>query len=62
MTQQQSENMRKYFTFLDALRATGATNMYGAGPYLRAAFPELTKQKSWEVLNAWMESKEENGE
>ena len=54
--------MEEYFEFLDDLRETGATNMYGAGPYLRAAFPELTKQKSWEVLTAWMESKEDNRE
>ena len=26
--------MTKYFTYLDALRESGKTNMYGAGPYL----------------------------
>ena len=30
--------MEEYFEFLDDLRETGATNMYGAGPYLRSEF------------------------
>ena len=41
--------------FLDDLRASGRTNMFGAGPYLREEFG-LTQQESHAVLSAWMKS------
>lgn len=39
--------------YLDALRRSGVTNMYGAGPYLREEFG-LTRDESHAVLGEWM--------
>lgn len=32
---------QKYFDYLERLRQSGETNMYGAAPYLQEEFPEL---------------------
>ena len=47
------------FKFLDELRETGNTNMFGAGPYLRNDFPELTKDDSYKVLGYWIHTPKE---
>ena len=49
---------KEMFTFLDALRDTGVTNMFGAGPYLSREFG-LDKREAREILAKWMRSKEE---
>jgi len=41
--------------YLDALRESGETNMYGAGPYLVAGFG-LTRAESHRVLAYWMKT------
>ncbi len=46
----------KYFSFLDVLRESGVTNMYGATPYLTDAFPELSSDKARKILAKWMET------
>ena len=46
-----------YFNYLDDLRDSGETNMFGAGEYLRAEF-NMTKKQSHEALADWMKSKE----
>ena len=43
-----------YFAFLDDLRESGKTNMYGAVPYLRQAFPALTEPCAKTLLSRWM--------
>ena len=48
--------MEEYFTFLDDLRESGITNMFGATPYLQEEFG-LTYNEAKEVLVAWMKSK-----
>ena len=53
MVEQATKFNEKYYDYLDTLRETGITNMFGAGPYLRNAFPELTKAQSYEVLADW---------
>ena len=45
----------KQFEYLDALRESGETNMFGARPYLMNEFG-LGKQEASAVLSAWMES------
>ena len=42
-----------FFEFLDELRESGVTNMYGAGPYLRREF-NLTRDESHEICGLWM--------
>ena len=56
--------MEKYFEFLDDLRDSGETNMFGAAPYLQAEFPELRgdRTKAGEILIAWMHHFDKDGE
>lgn len=48
-----TEDMLEY---LDALRESGETNMFGAGAYLREDYPALSKDQSHKVLAYWMET------
>lgn len=43
-----------HLIFLDALRLTGITNMYGACPYLREAFSGMDNETSSKILAYWM--------
>ena len=40
--------------FLDDLRESGVTNMFGAAPYLIDEFPELTKAEARSIVSEWM--------
>jgi hypothetical protein len=53
-----AEFQEDYFKYLNELRASGDTNMWGAGPYLEDKF-WLTKQEAKDVLVAWIKSFEE---
>jgi len=46
----------RMLSFLDALRESGATNMFGATPYVQQMFPELSKNEARKVLTYWMET------
>jgi len=50
------KKINKYFQFLDNLRKSGVTNMFGAAPYLQEAYPELTREEAREILIKWMQS------
>ena len=41
--------------YLDDLRESGVTNMFGAGSYLESAFG-LTRGNAREILKSWMDS------
>jgi len=43
----------EHLEYLDELRESGATNMFGARPYLMDEFPDLTKEEALEVLMHW---------
>tara|TARA_R110002012_G_C11290402_1_gene571936 strand:- start:269 stop:460 length:192 start_codon:yes stop_codon:yes gene_type:complete len=45
----------EHLTFLDELRESGATNMFGAAPYLESAF-DLERKEARIVLSYWMQS------
>lgn len=49
---------KKYFDFLEQLRESGETNMYGAAGNLQDAFPELRydRKKAEEIHLAWIAS------
>jgi len=51
--------MELYFDYLEKLRQSGKTNMYGAVPYLCQEFPQLSKTEAREILSAWMKSKQQ---
>lgn len=48
-------NNDEMFEFLNGLRDSGVTNMFGATPYLQEAF-DLDKTEAGNVLVSWMES------
>ena len=48
-----------HLEYLDNLRESGQTNMYGAGAYLEREFTELSMTEAKDVLMYWMESFEE---
>lgn len=43
------------FNYLDAVRESGVTNMFGAVPYLIAHNDKLSREKAIIVLRGWME-------
>lgn len=53
------EEWKDYYMFLESLRESGVTNMFGAAPYLEAAFPELKGKPAREVLANWMKNYKE---
>jgi hypothetical protein len=50
-----TDEMKEYYEFLDELRESGETNMFGAGPYLREEFG-LGKREAREIVSSWMET------
>ena len=48
-------NRETLFEYLDALRDSGVTNMFGAGPYLQEAFG-LSRWEAKDVVLAWMQT------
>ena len=46
----------EHLEYLDALRESGKTNMFGAGPYLRRNFQGLTRNDSHVILSYWMKT------
>lgn len=46
----------KVFKFLDELRRSGETNMFGATPYIMEEFPELNQDEAVKYLKDWMET------
>jgi len=49
------EDLKEYFGYLETLRDSGVTNMFGAAPYLETAFG-LSRKEAREVLAIWMKS------
>jgi len=46
----------KHLLFLDDLRESGITNMFGAVPYLQQAFLNLSYGEASNILGYWMKS------
>jgi len=49
----ENQNWEPYFAYLDGLRDSGVTNMFGACPYLVEEF-HLEKKLASKILAAWM--------
>lgn len=47
------QEYKEYFQFLNELRDSGETNMFGASPYLEAEFG-LDRREARRVLSDWM--------
>lgn len=50
------ETLVEYFDFLDDLRESGVTNMFGAGPYLQEGFDGLKRNEAHHILGLWMKT------
>jgi hypothetical protein len=48
--------MQQYFDYLEALRLSGVTNMFGAAPYLQREFG-LSSREARDILLQWMSRK-----
>ena len=51
---------QKHFEYLDDLRASGETNMFGSPAYLQRTFA-LKENESYEVFEAWANTFEDRG-
>lgn len=49
------KQVEKMFVYLDDLRISGVTNMYGAGAYLEQVF-DLERKVAGKILGAWMKT------
>ena len=47
------EQCKKYYSYLDDLRESGVTNMFGATPFLQKAF-SIKQDIARQVLSDWM--------
>ena len=47
------EQLTEYFEFLDELRESGVTNMFGAGAYVERQFL-MGRNEAGDVLQLWM--------
>jgi hypothetical protein len=55
-----AERLKEMLTFLNNLRESGKTNMFGATLYLQAKFEELdTEYKARQILLYWMATYDE---
>ena len=49
------EELVEYFEYLDDLRESGETNMFGAASFLMAEFG-IKRKESREILSLWMKT------
>lgn len=50
-----NEELAEFYAYLDELRESGETNMYGARPYLTEKF-DLGRRDAAVVLTGWMKT------
>jgi hypothetical protein len=55
----EKEELASYFEFLDELRESGVTNMFGACPYIIKHF-NISMDKASAVLGKWMNTFDDN--
>jgi hypothetical protein len=59
-TRKTTEQEKEVMEFLNLLRNTGATNMFGATPYIMQEF-DIPKQEASKLLVLWMDNFNEEG-
>lgn len=59
-TRKTTEQEKEVMEFLNLLRNTGATNMFGATPYIMQEF-DIPKQEASNLLVLWMDNFNEEG-
>lgn len=61
MTRKTTQLERDVFQYLNDLRESGATNMFGAHPYIQDEF-DMDSKEAKGLLSLWMENFNEEGE
>ena len=46
----------EHLLYLDQLRESGVTNMFGAVPYILLEFPDLSEPQAKQILIFWMKT------
>lgn len=57
-----TEIERKVFTYLNDLRESGETNMFGARPYIEQRFPSQAGGEAKRILLLWMDNFKPDGD
>ena len=52
------EEWTEYYVYLEELRESGVTNMFGASPYLQEEF-DLGRKEAIKIVSNWMENYDE---
>ena len=53
-----NEEWTEYYVFLEVLRQSGVTNMFGATPYLREEVG-VGRREAIKILSSWMDNYDE---
>ena len=53
------EEWIEYYYALEAIRQIGIVNMWGAAPYLKECYPDISEQKSTDILLSWIANYDE---
>lgn len=61
MKRKSTEQEKEVFNYLNELRESGDTNMFGARPYVMAEFPYLSPNEAKEILSLWMSNFSQEG-
>lgn len=56
------EEWKQYYFTLEGIRRTGVVNMWGAAPVLKECYPDMSEQKSRDVLLSWIANYDELNE
>ena len=48
------EDWEEYYKTLENIRRSGICNMWGASPYLKVLYPELSSNEANEILCNWI--------
>jgi len=55
MSKEIKEEWYEYYVYLEVLRQSGVTNMFGATPYLREEFG-VGRREAIKILGSWMDN------
>ena len=56
MQRESTAQEKEVFTYLNELRESGDTNMFGARSYIMAEFPEISAAEAKRILMLWMDN------
>ena len=60
-TRETTETEQEAMIYLNDLRESGITNMFGARPYLMDDMPDLSKKEAGDILSLWMRNFNDEG-